>query len=135
MNIINKSTRISVTIPLAGQNTEIGFDSGGGYMCLRETAFEKLRPYLDIRSEKKGTFLTIQDGKLVCCKVRARNLTIGNRNFKRALIVVLPDDTEYLPEKETGFLSLREFKDTMVVLDFENNLMWVKKDKGPRLEK
>ena len=125
-------SRIEMTIPLAGENTKIGFDSGGAFLVMKETPFEILRGRLDILSEKKEKFLSIQRGSLDSRQVRVRNLTIGNNTLKRAKIVVLPDDTDYLPETEPGYLSLREFKDTTIVLDFEKNLMWIKKAKGGR---
>lgn len=119
-------TRISTMIPMAGQETEIGFDSGGGNLVLRESVFENMRSRLEIRSERNGTFLAIQHGPLDCRKVQVRNLDIGNRRLKQCEIVVLPDDTEYLIRSEMGYLSLKEFRDTAVALDFHKNRIWVR---------
>lgn len=115
-------TRIALTLPLAGEPAKLGFDSGGGFLVMKETPFEALRGRLHIVSEKKGTFLAYQYGELKSRRVIVKNLSLGGRVLPRTKIYILPDDTEYLPKGEDGYLSLREFRDTLVVLDFENHL-------------
>lgn len=123
-------TRIALTLPLAGEPTKLGFDSGGGFLVMKETPFESLRGRLHIVSEKKGTFLAYQYGALKSRRALVKNLSLGGRVLPRTKIYILPDDTEYLPKGEDGYLSLREFRDTVVVLDFEKHLFRVQISKG-----
>jgi hypothetical protein len=117
--------RLSLVLPLAGEPVRVGFDSGGGYWVMKETPFEALRSRLTIDSEKKGTFLAYQHGALKCRQAQVRDVSMGGRILKRTKLFILPDDTPYLPKHEEGYLSLREFRDTVVVLDFEKLLFWV----------
>jgi hypothetical protein len=123
-------TRLSLVVPVAGEPMRMGFDSGGGYWVMKETPFEALRPRLTIDSEKKGTFLAYQYGSLKCRQAQVRNVSVGGRTLDRVKLFILPDDSPYLPKHEEGYLSLREFRETVVVLDFEKLLFRVRISKG-----
>jgi len=88
-----------------------------------------------------GLFVTdihIMENKLAICPVAANGddspgwrkhdilpiLQVGDRTVKNAMISVLPDDSPLL-DRCPGLIGMQFFRDTIVVLDFQRNLMWV----------
>ncbi|MBL7214986.1 MAG: retropepsin-like domain-containing protein [Phycisphaerae bacterium] len=116
-----------VDIPIAGIQCNFGFDTGGAGIVLMPATWEKIRAGIDTTKLKESHFLSHQYGYLPCHKTVVKELSIGNITIKNAKIVILPNDTPYLSKGITpGYISIWEFKDTSVVLDFEHHLMWVK---------
>ena len=74
---------------------------------------------------EKGNDLYPYIGRLNCEKTVVPGLQVGNRLVKDALISVFPDDCPLLDESE-ALLGMQYFLDTVVALDFENCLLWVK---------
>jgi hypothetical protein len=118
--------RAMVDIPIEGITCKVEFDTGGRGIILMPRMWESIRTNLDISKPKKSKFLSHQYGYLPCNKTTAKELTLGNITIRNAQIIILPFDTPYLSQELPGSISIWEFKDTSVVLDFEHRLMWVK---------
>jgi hypothetical protein len=54
---------------------------------------------------------------------------VGNRTVRNAKISVFPNDSPIV-EHCFGMLGMQYFEDTVMVLDFEKELMWVKNPPG-----
>jgi hypothetical protein len=118
--------RIMVDMPIAGRTCDIYFDTGGGGTVIKSDMWGQIRNNITVTKSKNGRFLSHQIGWLPCCKVTAEVLSVGNIAIKNAEIVIMPEDTPYLPKGVPGYISIWTFKDTSVVLDFEHNLFWIK---------
>ena len=66
-------------------------------------------------------------GRITCKNVTVESLEVGKRTINKAKISVFSNDSTF-PETQNcqGLLGMLYFRDTVVVLDFERNLMWVK---------
>jgi len=118
--------RAMLDIPIEGMPCTVEFDTGGGGIILMPRTWERLRTHLDVSKLRKSRFLSHQYGHLPCHKTTAKELTLGNITIRNAQIIILPEDTPYLSQELPGYISIWEFRDTSVVLDFEHRLMWVK---------
>ena len=74
---------------------------------------------------KKGKELYPYIGRLKCRRGVIRELQLGSRTIKKAKISVFPNDSPLLEECQ-GMIGMDCFRDTVIVLDFENEIMWVK---------
>ena len=122
----NREGGIMVAIPMAGETTDIFFDTGGKSIVVRPDMWEKIHKRTITTKPKQSKFLSHQYGYLPCQKAIAKNLSIGNAVIKNAEIIILSEDSPYLSKDVPGYLSIWTFKHTSVVLDFEHKLMWVK---------
>jgi len=118
--------RIMVDIPIAGKICHIYFDTAGAEMVVMPDMWEKLQKRITATAPRQSKFLSYQHGFLPCRKTVAKRLSVGNIELKNAEIVIMPEDTPYLPKDVPGYISIWTFKDTVVVLDFERKLMRVK---------
>ena len=64
-------------------------------------------------------------GNLSCKKGNIHDLEFGNRTIHNAEISVFKDDCPLLDGCD-GLVGMQYFSDTVFVLDFENELMWLK---------
>ena len=118
--------RIMVDIPIAGEVCHIYFDTGGAGMVVLSDMWEKLRKRIIAPTPKQSKFLSYQHGFLPCRKAVAKTLKVGNIVINNAEIIIMPEESPYLPKDVPGYISIWSFRDTVVVLDFEHKLMWVK---------
>jgi hypothetical protein len=115
---------LMVDIPIEDQDLHIMFDTGCGYgLTLSSKLWGKLSERLKVKDSRDFKKASYNAGRIPCQKMLISNLTIGNKLIKNAEVLVLPEDDE-----GRGHLGMKFFKDTVVVLDFERNLMWVKND-------
>jgi len=66
-------------------------------------------------------------GKLSGKKCIIQKLSIGNRIIKNAKISILPNDCPLFVKNSEMLIGMQYFRDTTIVLDFERNLMWIRK--------
>lgn len=121
-----KNGRLMVKIPVEGQSFHLMFDSCGRYGMVVGSDFWGKLP-LKVSSEKirDSKFQSGFLGELPCQRTKIKKLNIGNVTAKNAEILILPEDSPYMGAANS--ISMKFFKKTIVVLDFKNNLMWVKK--------
>ena len=63
-------------------------------------------------------------GKINCKKGKIAAFNFADRIIKNAKVSVYPDDSPILEECD-GLLGMEYFLDSIVVLDFEQDLMWI----------
>ena len=122
---INKNLRLMVDIPIEGKNYHIGLDTGADAGLIVDTKFFDMFSKSIKVTAKKQNFkqANYQAGWVDCQKIVLSELDFCHRKIKNAQIVILPDD---ITNKDTNFVGMQYFKDTVFVLDFENELLWVK---------
>jgi hypothetical protein len=143
-----------VKIPIAGKDVELQLDTGSGRgLAISQELWDGLPfcgdPILQkdrkmgtrenlakwgpdeihkkIRHVKlrKGVDLYPYIGRLVCKHGVIPELEVGSRIVRNARVSVFPDDSPIV-DQCSGMLGMQYFQDTVMVLDFERNLMWVK---------
>jgi len=65
-------------------------------------------------------------GNLRCKKASLPKLKIGTRTVNDAVVSVFSDDSPLMADCD-GLVGMRCFRNTVIVLDFENSLLWIKK--------
>jgi len=123
---INRNLRLLVDIPIEGNTYHLALDTGS-YAGLQvdRKFFDKLSESIKLTVKKqKFKYPIYQEGWVDCQVVVLPELNFCHRDIKNAQIVILPDDMAY---KYSNFVGMQYFKDTVLVLDFERELMWVKK--------
>lgn len=123
-NDSQNTTRLMVKIPIAGENTKIAFDTG--YDCcliMTEKIWERYAIKLHKVKEKKNRSL-LTSGVYDIREITIDKLSIGNKIFPNESIHIFSDNTIYGPD--FFMLGINCFKNTVIVLDFEHNLLWVK---------
>jgi len=116
-----------VNISVAGKQTELQLDTGSGMgLALAEKLWEEIHQGVHRIKLKEAKDLYPYIGWLDCKKGVIRNLNVGGDIVKNAQISVFPDDSPLL-EHCKGLLGMQYFRDSVVVLDFERSIMWVKK--------
>lgn len=115
-----------VTIPIAGEPIELQLDTGSGRgLAIAEELWEQIRTKIPTVKLKKTRELYPYFGRLACKHAVIPKLRLGRRTVKNARISIFPNDSS-LMEQGQGFLGMQYFHDTVLVLDFERNLMWVR---------
>ena len=115
-----------VKIPIGGQETELQLDTGSGRgLAIAEELWVRMRDKIQHVKLRKGRDLYPYIGSLACKRAVVPELQVGDRTVKNAKISVFPNDSP-LVEQCAGLLGMQYFQDTVMVLDFERNLMWVK---------
>ena len=119
-----------VKIPIAGELTELQLDTGSGRgLAIGEQLWEQMCTKIANIRLSKGNDLYPYIGWLECKRGVIPKLQLGSRTVKNAKISVFPNDNP-LVEDCGGLLGMQYFQDTVMVLDFERNLMWVKNQEG-----
>jgi len=118
-----QNERLMVKIPLNGQVYELFFDSCGDKpgLDLNKNDWETIKPNLSVKRFKKSSGYSYQAGRIFFQKAAVSQITVGETTIKNVEIKISED-----PE-DLSVLSLGYFQDTSFVLDFINNLMWIKK--------
>jgi hypothetical protein len=115
-----------VSIPICGEEIELQLDTGSGRgLAIREQLWEKMREKIRNVKLKKGCDLYPYIGLLPCKRGIIRELEVGGRMVKNAEVSVFPNDSPLVKDCR-GLLGMQYFQDTVMVLDFESKLMWVK---------
>jgi hypothetical protein len=120
-----------VRIPIAGEEIELQLDTGSGRgLAITEELWERMSKKIRHVKLKKGRDLYPYIGWLVCKQGVIPKLEVGNRIVKNAKMSVFPNDSPIV-DQCSGLLGMQYFQDTIIVLDFERNLMWVKNPPSP----
>jgi hypothetical protein len=115
-----------VTIPIAGHETQVQLDTGSGRgLAISEDLWKTLAEKIGRTTFRKGRDLYPYIGLLPCRRGVVPDLKVGNRVIKDAMISIFPDDSPIV-DRCSGLLGMQVFQDTVIVLDFKHNLMWVK---------
>ena len=114
-----------VDIPLVGQPRRITLDTGAGPgLILTERIWAKISQGLQLLHQEKARLATPLFGWLPCKMITVEKLTLGNIPINDARIHVIADDTPY--RQNEFMLGIGFFRETVIVLDFERNLLWVR---------
>jgi hypothetical protein len=115
-----------VKIPIAEQITEIQLDTGSGRgLAVSEKLWKKISKRIPCVNLKKAKDLYPYIGSLPCRRGISKQLRLGNRVIRNAGISVFPNDSPLMQDCD-GLLGMQYFQDTVVVLDFERKLFWIK---------
>ncbi len=115
-----------VEIPIGSEKIELQLDTGSGNgLAIREELWENLPEKIRSVKLKKGKELYPYIGRLKCRRGIIEELQFSNRTIKKTRISVFPNDSPLLEECQ-GMIGMDCFRDTVIVLDFENEIMWVK---------
>jgi hypothetical protein len=118
------SKAIVIHIPIAGEMTEARLDTGTNWsLAMTEDAWYKYSTKFQVLKESRERaqfFHGLKDVR----KITVSEFSIGDKSMTDASILVL-DDSIF---KESFILiGMDYFKDTIVVIDFERGLLWVRK--------
>ena len=110
-------------MPINGHVFELFFDSCGSTpgLNLNQNHWENIKENSNFKSHGKDILITYFNEKLPIEKVNISEISIGEKTIKNADINIFDEPNEL------SMLSLGYFQDTIVVLDFVNNLFWIKK--------
>lgn len=122
-----------VTIPIAGEQIELQLDTGSGRgLAIAEELWEHIHAKIPNVKLRKATDSYPYFGRLACRRTVIPELGLGHRTIKNAKISIFPNESPLMDQGQ-GFLGMQHFHDTVIVLDFERNLMWVKDPQGQQL--
>lgn len=122
----NKQAKLILDISVAGQLPSIPLDTGAGPgLILTEKLWSKISSGLHLLQEEKSKLATPY-GYLPCKKITVKELKVGDMLIRDANVYVVPNDNPRGEDDHT--LGMGFFKETITVLDFDKNLMWVKKE-------
>ena len=114
-----------VDIPLVNQSQHIKLDTGAGPgLILTESMWTTIVNDLQMQHQKKERLATPLSGWLPCRTITVEQLTLGNTSVNDARIHVIADDNPYGQDEFT--LGMGFFKETVIVLDFERNILWIR---------
>ena len=117
--------RLMVDIPLVGQIQRIEFDTGAAPgLILTESTWAKISSGLNIRYQEKGQLRTPLSGWLPCRMITVEQLALGNISINDARIHIIADDNPFGKDEFT--LGIGFFRKTVIVLDFERKILWVR---------
>ena len=119
----NQDNTIMLKIPIAGQALDIAFDSCAWKpgLHLNQNDWELISKDLTVKNLRNTHHYMWQTGQVSCQKAIVSELSLGDKTIKNAEILI------YDNKENLNLLSLDYFQDTVVVLDFVNNLFWIKK--------
>lgn len=120
--------RIMVDIFLGGHAVHVEFDTGGGKpgLILRNDVWEHVGSSAGARGGGKTLHLSYQFGWHWCRRYALREMQVGELTLEKVKVDVLSEGSRFGQEFE-GILTLDAFRDTAVVLDFERNVIWIRK--------
>jgi predicted aspartyl protease len=119
-----------VEIPVNGQLLQLQVDTGSGKaLALSRQIWQKISQNLQPKKLTKAKDIYPYIGTLPCSKAIIPKLEIGTNIVEDAEVSIFPDDSPLL-EEDSGLLGMQYFQNTVLVLDFENNLLWLKNTKS-----
>jgi hypothetical protein len=120
------SVFLFVKVPIAGKEVELQLDTGSGRgLAISQELWDEIHKEIRRVKLRKGIDLYPYIGRLVCKRGVIPELEVGNRTIRNARISVFPDDSPIV-DQCSGMLGMQYFQDTVMVLDFGRDLMWVK---------
>ncbi len=119
----NAGNTIMVKIPINGNILDIAFDSCGGDpgLVLNKSHWQAIKNDLNIKKLVNSNITIWAGDHWPCKKATVSKISIGEKIIKNAEVNI-DENPEHL-----SIFSLGYFQDSVVVLDFVNNLLWIKK--------
>ena len=115
-----------IKFSIEGHETELQLDTGSGKgLAIGERLWNQIKDELKRVKLKKGKDFYPYIGNLTCKKGKALELEFGNRIVKNPEISIFNDDSPLLDGCE-GLVGMQYFLNTVFVLDFEHDLMWLR---------
>lgn len=120
------NTFLFIKIPVAGEETELQLDTGSGKgLAVAEELWDKISQKIQRIKLKKSKDLYPYIGLLTCKRGIIPALKVGERIIKNAGISIFPDDSPIV-DRCSGLVGMQYFQDTVIALDFERNLLWIR---------
>jgi len=124
------SPRIVVEIAIGGENMPLVFDTGcqAALLTSEKTWKQTQKRLHKIKRSIKTAYAPLAGGNIRSRTVIVKELKVGNKTVKSAYVCILPNDASTIEamKSQGGLLGMQCFSDTTVVLDFEQDVMWVK---------
>ncbi len=121
------NTFLFVSIPVAGSEIDFQLDTGNGNgLAVTEELWDEIQNSIPKVKLKSQSQLYPYVGRLKCKKGYVPEFEFAGRIIKNADVSVFPDDSILL-EECGGLLGMQYFRNTILVLDFEREMLWVKK--------
>lgn len=117
--------KLMVDIPVAGHPRRVYFDTGAGSaLVVAEDVWETIESELTVlrRSRKK---INMMDGFESCEEVIVEKLVVGETTRSCEKVHILDNESRW--GKELFLLGIGFFQETVIVLDFTSELLWIKK--------
>lgn len=125
--------RLMLDILLAGQTRHLLFDTGSGSgLIVAEDIWKTISSELTIL-KKADTRQRMMHGFEPSKEITVQNLDVGNRQLNNTVIYMLLNEEPC--GKDFFLLGMGYFQDTVVVIDFEHNLLWIKNPQQSGLTK
>ena len=134
--------RILIKTSIEGIPATLFLDTGSDstlelYSTFIQPLFEKRADFQKAWKRSGFTYYPYASGKTKIKRFTAKNLRMADHSIRKVAILYPkePDLQNKFPAEGTdGTIGLNLFKKTVMVLDFKNSLMWVKKAEGSRFE-
>jgi hypothetical protein len=111
---------------IGNQEMELQLDTGSGRgLAISEELWEQMPPDAKQVRLKRAKELYPYIGNLSCRRGTVAELALGDRKIHNVPVSVFADDSP-LVEDCGGLMGMQLFRETVMVLDLENELMWVK---------
>ena len=115
-----------VRLSIEGYETELQLDTGSGKgLAIGERLWTLIKDELKGVKLRKGKDFYPYIGNLNCKRGKATELEFGNRTVINPEISTFSDDSPLLDGCE-GLVGMQFFSNTLFVLDFEHDLMWLR---------
>jgi hypothetical protein len=119
--------RLMIDLSLSDSPVHVEFDTGSfDSLILQNVAWQRLKDGLEAHGGADRKLRTYQYGDLPCRRYELPELHVDEITLKNIRMDVLPDDSPYARNID-GIIGLACFKETRVVLDFQENLLWLKR--------
>jgi hypothetical protein len=118
----NSDERLMVDIPIAGQSRHVVFDTGSSDLVVARSVWEQISPAFRIVKRVRRR-LKMTHGFEPCNRITVQRLRVGDISLNKPFVEVLGDDNPY--GEKFILLGMDIFKNTVVVLDFEKELLWI----------
>ena len=114
-----------VDIPIAGHSRHIGFDTGAAAgLTMTEKIWSEVSPGLQLVKEENSRMATPLAGLVPCRRVTVELLMLGSISVHGAQVNVTANNNPFGQDNFT--LGMDFFKETVIVLDFESKLLWIR---------
>ncbi len=120
----HNNLRALIEIPIEGEVTKIMLDTGaGGYFLLSQNKWAEFSKKLNIIEQTSGQAQMVHGWEDIQ-DITVEEIILVENNIKNAHLHIFNNESIYGPD--FFMLGMECFKDTVIVLDFEHNLFWVK---------
>ena len=124
--------RLMVDIPIADQTRHLMFDTGADSgLIVAKDVWETIAAKLTIVRKTRNK-LSMMHGFEPCDEITVEKLVVGDSSLSNEKVQVLDNDNPW--GNEFLLLGMDYFKDTVVVIDFEHNLLWIHKPQSLQLD-